>query len=82
MIGTVAYVSGEVGVPLPYIVFQAAYSDAQKVLFREDSVINLGNNTFEFLLDITKANVTTTHRVRSQVDFEKFKIHQLSSVKV
>lgn len=82
MLATVAYVSGEVGTPLPYIAFQAAYSDAQKVLFREDTVKDLGDNTFEFLLDITKANITTTHRVRSKIDLEKFKIHQLSAVKV
>lgn len=54
MIGTVSYISGEVGVPLPYIVFQAAYSDAQKVLLHEDTIHDEGNNTYEFLLDITK----------------------------
>lgn len=82
MLATVAYISGEVGIPLPYLVFQAAYSDATKVTFREDTIIDLGDNSYEFLLDIVKNNVTTTHKVWVKIDLEKFKIHQLASVKL
>lgn len=74
--------SGEVGTGgVSFEVFQRAYGGADKVVFREDTVKDLGENIYEFLVEITTKWVTTTHRVTSRVELLNFKIEQISSVR-
>jgi len=46
--------SGEVGTGgVSFEAFQRAYGGADKVVFREDTVKDLGENVYEFLVEIT-----------------------------
>lgn len=67
------------GVPLE--TFQAWYKNVTDVTFREDTLKDLGDNTYEFLVDMTENGVKSTYKVKSKVDLENFKINNLSSVK-
>lgn len=61
--------------------FQSWYKNVTKVTFREDTMKNLWDNTYEFLIDMTENGVTSTYKVKSKVDLENFKINNISSVK-
>lgn len=74
--------SGEVGTGgVSFETFQRAYGGADKVVFREDTVKDLGGNVYEFLVEITTKWLTTTHKVTSRVELLNFKIEQISSVR-
>ena len=61
--------------------FQSWYRNVTSVIFREDTLKDLGNSTYEFLVDMTENGVKSTYKVRSKVDLENFKINNISSVK-
>lgn len=61
--------------------FQSWYKNVTKVAFREDTMKNLWDNTYEFLVDMTENGIKSTYKVKSKVDLENFKINNLSSVK-
>lgn len=61
--------------------FQSWYKNVTNVVFREDTLKDIGNNTYEFLVDMTENGITSTYKVKSKVDLENFKIDNISSVK-
>lgn len=61
--------------------FQSWYKNVTSVVFREDTLQDLGNNTYEFLVDMTESGIKSTYKVKSKVDLENFKIDNISSVK-
>ncbi len=61
--------------------FQSWYKNVTNVVFREDTLKNLGNNTYEFLVDITENGVRSTYKVKSKVDVANFTIDNISSIK-
>ncbi len=61
--------------------FESWYKNVTNVTFREDTLKNLWDNTYEFLVDMTENGIKSTYKVKSKVDLENFKINNLSSVK-
>ncbi len=51
------------------------------VVFREDTLKDLGDNTYEFFVDMIENGVNSTYKVRSKVDLDNLKINNISSVK-
>jgi hypothetical protein len=62
-------------------VFEWWYKNTESVTFREDTLKDLGNNTYEFLVDMTENGKKSTFKVKSKVNLEKFTIDNISSVK-
>ncbi len=61
--------------------FQSWYEKVTKVNFQENTLKDLWDNTYEFLVDMTESGVKTTYKVKSKVDLANFKINNISSVK-
>jgi hypothetical protein len=61
--------------------FVSWYKNVTSVIFREDTLKNLGDNTYEFLVEMTENGVKSTYKVKSKVDLANFKINNISSVK-
>lgn len=61
--------------------FFSWYKNVTSVVFRENTMKNLWDNTYEFLVDMTESGVKSTYKVKSKVDLENFKINNISSVK-
>lgn len=61
--------------------FSSWYENTESVTFREDTLKSLGDNTYEFLVDMTESGVKSTYKVKSKVNLEKFTIDNISSVK-
>lgn len=61
--------------------FFSWYKNTESVTFREDTLKDLGDNTYEFLVDMTENGVRSTYKVKSKVSLEKFTIDNISSVK-
>ncbi len=61
--------------------FESWYKNTESVTFREDTLKSLGDNTYEFLVDMTESGVKSTYKVKSKVNLEKFTIDNISSVK-
>lgn len=61
--------------------FVSWYKNVTSVVFREDTLKDLGNNTYEFLVEMTESGVKSTYKVKSKVDLANFKINNISSVK-
>jgi hypothetical protein len=61
--------------------FESWYKNTESVIFREDTLKSLGDNTYEFLVDMTEGGVKSTYKVKSKVNLEKFTIDNISSVK-
>lgn len=61
--------------------FQSWYKNVETVTFREDTLKSLGDNTYEFLVDMTDNGVKSTYKVKSKVNLENFTIDNISSVK-
>ena len=61
--------------------FQSWYKNVTEINFREDTIKNLGDNTYEFLIDMTENDIISTYKVKSKVNVENFKINNISSVK-
>lgn len=59
----------------------AWYAGTSSITWREESLKDLGNDTYEFLVDITENGIKSTYKVKSKVDVENFKINNISSVK-
>lgn len=57
------------------------YSWVSEIKFREDTLKDLWNSTYEFLVDMTENGVKSTYKVKSKVDLVNFKINNISSVK-
>jgi hypothetical protein len=60
--------------------FESWYKNTESVTFREDTLKSLGNNTYEFLVDMTDNGAKSTYKVKSKVNLEKFTIDNVSSV--
>lgn len=61
--------------------FQSWYNNTESVIFREDTLKSLGDNTYEFLVDMVEGGKKSTYKVKSKVNLEKFTIDNISSVK-
>ncbi len=61
--------------------FTSWYKNVETVTFRENTLKSLGNNTYEFLVDMTENGVKSAYKVKSKVNLEKFTIDNISSVK-
>lgn len=61
--------------------FHSWYKNVTSVIFRENTLKDLWDNTYEFLVDMTESGVKTTYKVKSKVDLANFKINNISSVK-
>jgi hypothetical protein len=57
------------------------YKNVTMVVFREDTLKDLGDNTYEFFVDMIENGVNSTYKVRSKVDLDNLKINNISSVK-
>lgn len=57
------------------------YKNVETVTFREDTLKSLGDNIYEFLVDMTENGIKSTYKVKSKINFEKFTIDNISSVK-
>lgn len=57
------------------------YKNVTMVVFREDTLKDFWDNTYEFFVDMTENGVKSTYKVKSKVDLENFKINNISSVK-
>ena len=62
-------------------IFHSWYKNVTAVQFQENTLNNLWDNTYEFLIDMKENGVKSTYKVKSKVDFEHFKIQNISSVK-
>jgi hypothetical protein len=61
--------------------FQSWYKNVSSITFREDTLKNLWNNTYEFLVDMIENWIKSTYKVKSTVNLENFTIDNISSVK-
>lgn len=61
--------------------FESWYKNVTNVTFREDTLKNLWDNTYQFLVDMTENWIKSTYKVTSKVDLENFTINNISSVK-
>lgn len=61
--------------------FASWYKDVTKVVFREDTMQDLWDNTYGFLIEMTENGTKSTYLVKSKVDLANFKINNISSVK-
>lgn len=61
--------------------FESWYTNTESVTFREDTLKDLWNNTYEFLVDMVESGKKSTYKVKSKVNLEKFTIDNISSVK-
>lgn len=57
------------------------YSWVSEIKFREDTLKDLWNSTYEFFVDMTKNGVKSTYKVKSRVNNENFTIYNISSIK-
>jgi hypothetical protein len=62
--------------------FTSWYKNTESVTFREDTLKDLGNNTYEFLVDMVESGKKSTYKVKSRVNLENFTIDNISSVKI
>jgi len=61
--------------------FFSWYKNTESVTFREDTLKDLWDNTYEFLVDTVENGKKSTFKVKSKVYLEKFTIDNISSVK-
>lgn len=63
--------------------FESWYKNTERmdIHYLDDTFKNLGDNTYEFLVDMVEGGKKSTYKVKSKVNLEKFTIDNISSVK-
>ncbi len=63
-------------------VFESWYSNFEtRIVFRENTLKSLWDNTYEFLIDMDDGKMKSTYRIKSKVNLDNFTINNISSVK-